>query len=517
VAEGGAVILTTADLTATDPDNTDSELVFTVTATQHGTVLLNGVAATSFAKTDIAAGKVTFQHDGGEDDGSFTVALSDGSAAGGSATIHATVDPHVNDAPVVSGQAKLPAIVVNSGAHTITQAQLLANATDVDGPTLTAINLQIAKGLGTLADNHDGTWTYTPKVNDDTDVTFSYQVTDGIAAPVADTATLDITTAQSAPALGTSGNDTFTVVTGNTQYDGLGGTDTVIFDFKLVDATVTYAGNHIIIDGPSSHTVLSGIEVFRFTDGTVNDADGDRLVDDLYYYAHNHDVWTAGADADAHYHSIGWKEGRDPDAFFSTSTYLSENPSVKAAGVDPLVQFDQGGWKTGIDPSIAFDSAAYLAANPDVKAAGIDPLAHYLANGYEEGRTPIAPSVLLATNGFDYVYYLQHNPDVAAAHIDPLQHYENVGWKEGRNPNAFFDDAGYLATYADVKAAGINPLDHYNNVGWKEGRDPSVNFDTGDYLAHNPDVAAAHINPLIHFLQHGQFEGRSSYADGHWG
>ena len=40
----------------------------------------------------------------------------------------ATVDPHVNDAPVV-GDVTLPAIQVNSGAHVITQAQLLANAT----------------------------------------------------------------------------------------------------------------------------------------------------------------------------------------------------------------------------------------------------------------------------------------------------------------------------------------------------------------------------------------------------
>jgi hypothetical protein len=326
-----------------------------------------------------------------------------------------------------------------------------------------------------------------------------------------------LVTVTEAPHLfGSTGDDVFTAAAGNERIDAGSGIDTVAFNFKLTDATITFAGNHVVVDGPGSHTVLSGIEVYKFTDGTVNENDGDPLVDDLYYYAQNHNVWLAGADADADYHLVGWKQGRDPNAFFSTATYLSLHPDVKAAGVDPLLWFDQNGWKAGDDPSIAFDTSAYLAANPDVKAAGIDPLTHFLQYGAQEGRQPIAPSVLLAANGFDYVYYLQHNGDVAAAHVDPLVHYETIGWREGRNPNAYFDDSGYLATYTDVAAAGVNPLDHYHVSGWREGRDPSVNFDTKSYLAHDPDVAAAGIDPLVHFLQHGQAEGRSSFADGVW-
>jgi hypothetical protein len=535
-------------LMLSDPDSTTlASAVVQVTGHYHAgedvLAFVNTSAATFgniTAQFDAASGALTLDSSGGTatvvqwqaalravtfDDTSDTpdsatrtisFSASDGTAGSTIATKSLAVTP-VNDPPVVGADVKLASITVNSGPHLIKQADLLANASDVDGPSLAAINLQIAKGLGTLSDNHDGTWTYTPKINDDTSVTFSYQVTDGIAAPVADSATLKIDSAQSAPAIGTGGDDTFTAVTGNSQYDGLGGTDTIIFGFKLVDATVTYSGNHIIIDGPTSHTVVSGIEIFKFADGTVNNADGDRLVDDLFYYSHNHDVWTAGVDADTHYHTIGWHEGRDPDAFFSTSTYLSLHPDVKAAGVDPLVQFDQTGWKSGADPSINFDTNAYLKTYPDVKAAGFDPLAHFLTNGYEEGRVPTAPSVLLAANGFDYVYYLQHNPDVAAAHVDPLQHYETVGWKEGRNPNALLDVNGYLAHYADVAAAGVNPLDHYNTVGWKEGRDPSAAFDTTDYLHNNPDVAAAHVNPLTHFLQFGQLEGRAQPNDGIWG
>jgi hypothetical protein len=447
---------------------------------------------------------------------SFTILVSDGQGGEAEQAVSVTINA-VNDAPVPGAPAKLGGIGVNSGAHLITQAALLVNASDVDGPTIKAIDLQIAKGAGTLVDNHDGTWSYTPKINDDTQVDFAFQVTDGIAAPVAASATLDIESAQANPEIGSPANDSYTAVTGNSVYEGGLGVDSIAFNFKLTDAIVSYSGNQIIIDGPTSHTVVTGMEIFKFTDGTVNNADTDRLVDDLFYYSHNHDVWLAGADAEEHYHGFGWKEARDPDAFFSTSTYLSLNPAVKASGVDPLVQFDQAGWKTGGDPSVAFDTSAYLNANPDVKAAGMDPLAHYLRHGQEEGRQPIAPSEIIAKNDFDYVYYLKNNPDVAAAHVDPLQHFETFGWKEGRNPNALFDTKGYLDAYADVKAAGVNPLDHYNAIGWTEGRDPSAGFDTSDYLNAYADVKAAGIDPLGHFLASGIHEGRSAFADGHFG
>jgi hypothetical protein len=314
---------------------------------------------------------------------------------------------------------------------------------------------------------------------------------------------------------GSPAADVIAAPSGSSAIDGGAGIDTVTFDFKLTDATISYAGNHIIIDGPSSHTVLSGFEIYQFTDGTVNDADGNPLVDDLFYYSRYHDVWNAHADADTHYNTVGWMEKRDPNAFFSTSFYDALYPDAK--GSNPLIAFDQGGWRQGREPAPNFDTAKYLVANPDVAAAGLDPLAHFLSTGAGEGRQPFTLDHLVAANGFDYVYYLQHNPDVAAAGIDPLLHYETAGWREGRNPNAWFDDAGYLAHYADVAAAGVNPLDHYHTIGWQEGRDPSTAFDTTDYLHANPDAASAHIDPLLHYLQHGIAEGRAAFNDGVWG
>jgi hypothetical protein len=315
---------------------------------------------------------------------------------------------------------------------------------------------------------------------------------------------------------GTTGDDGYVAPAGTQWFDGLTGTDTITFGFALTAATISFSGNQVVVDGPSgSHTVLTGFERFVFTDGTVDNVDGNRLVDDLFYYSQNHDVWNANVDADLHYSVFGWKEGRDPSAFFSTQTYLAINPDVKAAGVDPLTHYDVFGWKEGRITSLAFGTREYLEANPDVTAAQIDPLLHFLAVGASEGRNPLPPTHLI--NGFDVVFYLVNNPDVAAAGVDPLWHFQNHGWHEGRNPNAFFDTAGYLATYTDVAAAHINPLDHYNGWGWKEGRDPSQAFDTALYLAANSDVAAAQVNPLAHFLLSGHGEGRPAIADGLWG
>jgi hypothetical protein len=316
---------------------------------------------------------------------------------------------------------------------------------------------------------------------------------------------------------GTAGADSFIAFGGDERIDAGSGIDTVTFGFKLTDATVTYQGNQVVIDTVSSHTVLTGVDRFVFNDGTVDNNDGNFLVDDLFYYARNHDVWAAHVDAEQHFNTFGWREGRDPDAFFSLGTYLSAYPDVRAAGVNPLTHWHDTGWIEGRIPSIRFDPAHYLAANPDVDAAHIDPLAHFLQFGAAEQRQPFAPTHLFGPYGFDYVFYLANNPDVAAAGVDPFGHFMTHGWQEGRNPNALFDVVGYLANYADVDAANVNPLLHYDQFGWREGRDPSVAFDTTAYLAAYPDVAAADINPLTHFLQFGQSEGRSAFADGIWG
>jgi Ca2+-binding RTX toxin-like protein len=294
---------------------------------------------------------------------------------------------------------------------------------------------------------------------------------------------------------------------------GSSGIDTAVFNVDFNTVNVSFEGKKVIIESAEGRDVLTGIESLQFTDGTIQLLDDNPLVNDLFYFAANKDVWDAGLDAESHYNTSGWLEGRDPSALFSTNGYLSANADVKAAGINPLQHFDQVGWREGRDPSAGFDVQLYLEHNPDVAAAGINPLAHYETHGRAEGRETFA-AIGNVINGFDAEYYLLANPDVGLAGIDPFFHFQVVGWQEGRDPNAWFDTSGYLATYGDVAAAGINPLDHYMAIGAKEGRDPSAAFDTSDYLAANPDVAAAGINPLQHFLQFGIHEGRSPFSDG---
>ncbi|MBN8977048.1 MAG: hypothetical protein J0I08_11260 [Rhizobiales bacterium] len=344
------------------------------------------------------------------------------------------------------------------------------------------------------------------------------------------------------------GNDTIhasPVMNGGDQLwviGGGGGRDTLVLDrpstdfayFVTSDGTVTLtpfvmAGYNHNYGG--TQTLLESVERVIFTDKTIIvDTDGSfagdaPLFDSHYYLGTYADVFDAGANANSHYQNFGWHEGRNPDAFFSTTGYLAANGDVGAANVNPLIHYDVSGWKEGRDPSVNFDTSLYLEHNPDVAAAGIDPLAHYLEFGKAEGRqtyTAVGQSGSFTHGSFDAEFYLLNNVDVAKAAIASggntlefaYNHYEQFGWHEGRNPNSLFDVNGYLDAHADVRAAGVDPLAHYDDFGWKEGRDPSGAFDTKSYLSNYADVAAAQVDPLQHYLAFGIHEGRSSFLDG---
>src|SRR5206468_12988222 len=86
-------------------------------------------------------------------------------------------------AALVRSPVTLVPIAEDSGARLITQAQLLANASDVDGPSLTASGLAIATGSGTLVDNGNGSWSYSPALNDDTHTSYLYSLSDRSLTP----------------------------------------------------------------------------------------------------------------------------------------------------------------------------------------------------------------------------------------------------------------------------------------------------------------------------------------------
>ena len=69
------------------------------------------------------------------------------------------------------------------------------------------------------------------------------------------------------------------------------------------------------------------------------------------------------------------------------SFYLQTYPDMAKAGVDPAVHFADFGWREGRDPNAWFDSDYYLATYADVRHQDINPFWHYLVAGQHEGRS----------------------------------------------------------------------------------------------------------------------------------
>ena len=194
----------------------------------------------------------------------FSYTASDGTLTA-SSTASLDITP-VNDAPVAS-PVVLTAIAQNSGVRVITAAQLLAGVTDVDGPTPTITALSIQSGLGTLVNNNNGTWSYTPALNDSTSVTFSYTASDGTLT-ASSTASLDITssdifgTEDADLIVGTGlndkifalgGADTVSGGSGNDSISG-GNGDDVLNGNAGIDTLIGGAGNDIYVD-PTGDTI----------------------------------------------------------------------------------------------------------------------------------------------------------------------------------------------------------------------------------------------------------------------
>jgi VCBS repeat-containing protein len=114
--------------------------------------------------------------------------------------VQGTFNPIATNTPPTTSAVTLVAIGEDSGIRTISQSVLLANASDVDGNALTAADLVIASGGGSLSVSTTvaGAWEYSPALNDDSEVTFAYSISDGqVSIPA--TAVLDITSVNDGP------------------------------------------------------------------------------------------------------------------------------------------------------------------------------------------------------------------------------------------------------------------------------------------------------------------------------
>ncbi|MFC3078548.1 hypothetical protein ACFODL_10660 [Phenylobacterium terrae] len=171
-------------------------------------------------------------------------------------------------------------------------------------------------------------------------------------------------------------------------------------------------------------------------------------LDPEFYLASYPDV--RGFDPVAHYLEVGWREGRDPNPWFSTRAYLEAKPQLGPLGINPLVDYLRGGMDA--------------PPKPRPPSAPVAPAARQ-STSFDEQRAVVEPA-------FDRDYYLDLYVDIAQSGADPLTHYLESGWREGRDPSPAFSTRHYLEAYPEVADADINPLYHYLTIGRAAGYRP---------------------------------------------
>ncbi|MFS1911504.1 tandem-95 repeat protein [Vibrio sp. 10N.286.48.B7] len=164
VDEDGSITLTQDQLLAQAGDIDGDELTASnLTAGDNATVTDNGNGSFTITPDANFNGDIDLNFD--ISDGTETIV----------ANADLTVNP-IND-PATSEPIDLQGIEDN--AIIISQEDLLKHAQDIDGDDLTAKDLSIDESFGSLVDNTDGTWTFTPTENYNGDVPFNFNVDDG--------------------------------------------------------------------------------------------------------------------------------------------------------------------------------------------------------------------------------------------------------------------------------------------------------------------------------------------------
>ena len=216
--EDTAYTITAATLLAgvTDVDGPALSITSVSVASGGGSIVNNGNGTWTYTPAANFSGPVSFNY-----------TASDGSLSA-SSTASLIIGP-VNDAPVATPVTL--AAGTEDTAYTITAATLLAGVTDVDGPALSITSVSVASGGGSIVNNGNGTWTYTPAANFSGPVSFSYTASDGsLSASSTASLTIKPATALAITAIttdsGTAGdfitNDTTLTVSGTNGVLGVG-------------------------------------------------------------------------------------------------------------------------------------------------------------------------------------------------------------------------------------------------------------------------------------------------------
>jgi VCBS repeat len=250
----------------TDPDGNPLTAAL-VTGPAHGTVTLN--ADGSFSYTGAAGYSGT---------DSFTYQASDGSLSSAPATVTIAVGA-MNHAPVANPDSY--AAVEDQPLSTAAPG-VLANDTDPDGNTVTAVAGTFATAHGSVTLGSDGAFVYTPAANYNGPDSFTYQVTDESLTSSAATVTFAVAPVNDAPVANADAFSAQEDVLFTAPAPGMLGNDSDVDGDALSAVAGTFASAHggtVTVHTDGSFTYLgaanfNGTDSFTYqvTDGTATSA-----------------------------------------------------------------------------------------------------------------------------------------------------------------------------------------------------------------------------------------------------
>ena len=265
ISEGQTIVLSGANVSATDVDNADSTLQFAVsgvTGGQFEEVANPGVAITTFTQAQVTAGDVQFVHDGGEAAPAYSVTVSDGALSDGPQAAAITFT-NQNDAPTAVADAD-----TTLEGQTVT-IDLASNDTDPDdGLDVTSIQIVAGPANGSVVVNGDGTVDYTHDGSETTSDSFTYSIRD-LAGAISNIATVSVTVTpqNDAPTLG---NNALTITEGQTVV--LTGANVSATDVDNVDSTLQFTVSGVT-GGQFEGVANPGVAITTFTQAQVTAGD----------------------------------------------------------------------------------------------------------------------------------------------------------------------------------------------------------------------------------------------------
>ncbi|WP_198926816.1 tandem-95 repeat protein, partial [Vibrio cyclitrophicus] len=262
-----------------------------------------------------------------------------------------TINPHSNDIDGLDLSEQLTSLFESNsaaadGTYLFTKADLLAQASDIDGDDLDITDLALVGDDATLVDNEDGTWTLTPNENFNGEVQLTYSVTDG---ELVDSNTINVNFA--------AVNDTTEVEDQNFTLEEDG---TLTFtDADLLTGATDIDGDDLSI----SEVTYSGTDgVFTDNgDGTYSFAPNENFNGDVSLDF----IVTDGTEPVAANMNVTVTEVNDPPVAGSTSYSVNEDEVINFTEAQLLAQ------SSDVEGDVSLDSVTYtgtdgiLTANDD--------------------------------------------------------------------------------------------------------------------------------------------------------